>query len=48
MQTCGHSLGRERMELIRESNISIYVLCVKWIAGEMLLYITQGAHSGTL
>ena len=33
----------------RESNINIYtLLCVKWRAGEKLLCVTQGAHSGTV
>ena len=33
----------------RESNINIYtLLCAKWIAGEKLLYVTQGAHLGAL
>ena len=32
-----------------ESNINIYtLLCAKWIAGEKLLYVTQGAHLGAL
>ena len=45
MDTKGGRGGRMDWKI----GIDIYtLLCAKWIAGEKLLYVTQGAHLGAL